>query len=519
LLILVGLVGLAGTWWVATPRSLVFQLCALASVAAGTVGQQGAATHIRQFYSTDSAAFNQAAARLVTQGINPYASSLASANRLLHPPSAYWTYTIDGGHVTHVSYPAGSFLLEVPFLALGMHHMVVDWLDLAAWVVTGLLLFVLLPASIRWFSVLLFAVPVFAAMFGAGGTDATFLPFLVLAVWRWDRFGLGKSAGLARWVGPVALGLACSIKQTPWFCIPFVVIGLVLEARGSGRRPLRLASVYLAVVVGVFAVVNLPFIVWGPDAWLQGTVLPFTHSLVADGQGLVTLVLHGTARGVSLPLLTVAGLLVLAALLAAMAVWYPHVKRVWLLLLPLSFFVATRSLSSYLLDLTPAAIVAAISVAPAPGPRARPVADRPGRALPVALGVVPVVVALGAIVVSVLAFASPPLDVAVRSVATSEQASVLDAVTLTVENTTDRPVTPHFMVAINSGHPSGFWRPTNHRVLVVAPHATATLTIVPTRFTWAPSRGTHWLVEAYSTSPDTLSTSGLLFWTLGKPQE
>ena len=38
-------------------------------------------------------------------------------------------------------------------------------------------------------------------------------------------------------------------------------------------------------------------------------------------------------------------------------------KRVWMLLLPLAFFVATRSLSSYLADLYPAAIVAALSVA------------------------------------------------------------------------------------------------------------------------------------------------------------
>jgi uncharacterized membrane protein len=514
LLVLVGVVGLAATWWVRTPRSLPYQLAALATVTAGAVGQLGAGTHARQFYTTDSAAFNQVAARLLTHGINPYASSLASANRLLQRPSAFWTYTVDGGHVTHVSYPAGSFLLEVPLLALGLHHMVVDWLDLGAWVVTGMLLFAVVPASIRWFAVLLFSLPVFAAIFGAGGTDAAFLPFLVLAVWRWDRFGLGKSAGLARWMGPVALGLACSIKQTPWFCVPFVVTGLVLEARASGRRPVRLASVYLAVVVGVFAVVNLPFIVWGPRAWLAGTLLPFTHSLVADGQGLVTLVLHGLARGVSLPLLTAAGLLVMAALLAAMATWYPQLKRIWLILVPLSFFVATRSLSSYLLDLTPAAIVAAISVAPAPGPLRQRAPARIPRVLVVA---VPAVSSLAAVVVTVLAFVGPPLELSVRSVSTSKQATVLDAVTLTVQNTTDRPVSPHFMVTIDSGHPEGFWHPADGRPLVLGPRAHATVTIVPGVFTWAPGHGYHWLVEAYSASPGALCTTGLMFWTLGKP--
>ncbi len=518
LVVLAGIAGLAATWWVRSPRTPVFQLLGLVSVMVGILGREGAGIHVRQFYATDSAAFNQVAARLLAHGINPYASSLASADRLLQHPSAYWTYTVGGGHVTHVSYPAGSFLLDAPLYALGLHHMTVDWLDLVAWLVTGALLFAFVPVAVRWFSVLLLAVPVFGAVFGSGGTDAMFLPFLVLAVWRWDRFGLAKGAGMARWLGPVALGVACSIKQTPWFCIPFLVIGIFLEARASGRRAWRLASAYLAVVVGVFAVVNVPFVVWGPRAWIEGTLLPFTHPLVADGQGLVTLALHGVAHGVSLPLLTVAGGLVLVALLAAMALWYPQMKRIWMLLLPLTFFVATRSLSSYLLDLAPAAIVAAWSVASAPEPTR--VAEHGGRAgnvrMPAILATA--VPALAAVVVAVLAFASPPLDLAVGSVNTSKTATVLNAVTLTVKNTSDQTVTPHFMVTINSAHPDGFWHALHRRPLVLGPHASTTVTIVPDGFTWAPTHGTHWLVVAYTSSPEALSTTGQLFWTLGKPK-
>jgi hypothetical protein len=33
----------------------------------------------------------------------------------------------------------------------------------------------------------------------------------------------------------------------------------------------------------------------------------------------------------------------------------------------------------------------------------------------------------------------------------------------------------------------------------------------------APSHGTHWLVEAYTSDPEALSTTRLLFWTQGKP--
>ncbi len=514
LLVLVGIGGLAGTWRVRTPRTSAFQLSGLISVIAGVLAQQGAAIHARQYYTTDSAAFNQEAARLLTHGINPYASSLASASRLLQTPSAYWTYTVDGGHVTHVSYPAGSFLLEVPLLALGAHHLVVDWLDLIAWVVTGVLLFVLVPVALRWFSVLLLAVSVFAGMFAAGGTDAVFLPFLVLAVWRWDRFGTGTSAGLARWVGPVALGLACSMKQTPWFCVPFVLIGLVLEARAAGRRPVLVAATYLSVVSGVFVAVNLPFIIWGPRAWLSGTLLPFTQPLVADGQGLVTLALHGVARGVALPWLTAAGMLVLASLLAAMVVWYPQMKRLWMLLVPLTFFVAARSLSSYLVDLLPAAMVAAVTVGSVSGSDRAGVPGRWRRRMRMSAMAVPVAAAVAALVVVVLAFVAVPLDLVVRSVATSRATTVIDAVTLTVTNTTDQSVTPHFMVTTTtSGHPNGFWHPLHRTRLVLAPRASATVTIVPDAPTSAPTYGAHWLVQAYTSTPEALSTTGLLSWT------
>ena len=371
LLVLTGIVGLAAAWLVGSPRSTGMQVSALVAVVVSTLGNEGIGIHARHFYSTDSAAFDQAGAKLLLHGIDPYTVTLGSLATLLKAPAQFWTYTVSGGHVDHVSYPAGSILLQMPALALGFHHEVVDWLDLFAWIVTGVLIFMLLPTSIRWVAPLLLLAPAFTGVFSSGGTDAAFLPFLVLAVWRWDRFGLGPSAGVARWMGPVALGLACSIKQTPWFCVPFIALGLVLEARRSERSPLRTVVPYLAIVGRRLRRREPPLRDLEPAAWARGTFLPFAQPLIADGQGLVSLVIHGIAHGVSLPMLTLAGLLVLAAQLAAMVIWYPAMKRIWLLILPLAFFVATRSLSTYLADLYPAAIVAAVSVAPAPWARRR----------------------------------------------------------------------------------------------------------------------------------------------------
>jgi uncharacterized membrane protein len=511
------LVGLAATWLVPSPRSAVLQWSALASASAATLGLEGVGIHVRQYYSTDSAAFNQVAAHLVMRGLDPYTHSMAAASQLLQTPSDYWTYTANGLHVDAVSYPAGSFLMQVPALWLGFHHQIVDWMDLLAWLVTGALVFVLLPTSLRWIGPLLVTVPVYAVVFGSGGTDAAFLPFLVLAVWRWDRFGAGRGSGLAGWVGPVALGLACAVKQTPWFCVPFLVIGLTLECRATGRRPLRTVSVYLALAAGAFLAVNLPYLVWSPSAWVHGTALPFAKPLVADGQGLVALALHGVTRGVSMPLLSVASALVLLSLLAAMVVWYPRMKRLWMLLLPAVFFVAPRSLLTYLLDLYPAAIVAAATVAPVVTARAsRSAHIRPAGWLRRPLGLAVLVPLVGAVVVSVLAFSSPPLQLDVARFYSSNSATLLNSVTVEVHNTTDQTVVPHFMVAIGGPHPTGFWRTLSGRPVVLAPHASTVVKLRPPTFTGAPTHGSYWLVQAYTDSPEALSTSPLQHWTLGK---
>jgi uncharacterized membrane protein len=386
-------------------------------------------------------------------------------------------------------------------------------MDLGAWLLSGILLFVLLPASVRWLSLFILMTATYAGMFSNGGTDALFVPFLILAVWRWDRFATGRGAGLAGWVGPIALGLACSIKQTPWFCVPFLVVGVALEARRSGRSPWT-AVRYLAIVVIAFAAVNLPFFLWGPHAWVQGSLIPFSKGLVADGQGLVTLAIHGSTGGVLLPLLSVAAALAFVALLAAFVIWYPRVRRVWLFLLPAVLFIPGRSLASYLLDFFPAAVVAAATVA---GPTSLAATASSARRW-VERGAVVVPLA-AAVAVAVVAFNSAPLKLAVVRFHTSNRTQGIDSVTVSVHNLTDHPVTPHFMVALNSAHPSGFWAATSPSGgLTLAPGASGLFTVRPSRYTWSPIRGAYWMVEAYTSTPNALSTSPVLKWRLGKIQ-
>jgi uncharacterized membrane protein len=513
-LVLLGLAGLAALW--ALPRFFANGMpwAALGAALLGVGIPQAVYIHVRQYYTTDSAAFDQKAARALLHGRNPYTTSMDSAAQLLHPASNFWTYLADGGHVTHVSYPAASFLLDVPAMALGFHHEIVDWMDLGAWLITGVLLFVLLPSSVRWLSVLVLMISAFGGAFSNGGTDALFLPFLVLAVWRWDRFGSAELGGLATWVGPIALGVACSIKQTPWFCLPILVIGVGLEANRRGQVPWRICIRYLAIVLTVFAAFNLPFVVWAPSAWVHGVLLPFAKPLVADGQGLVTVALHGLTGGVELTLLSVAGVLAYAALVAAFVLWYPRLKVAWLLLVPIVLFLPARSFSDYLIDFFPAALVGALTVASAPvrAPVEPGVVRRRWLAL-VAVGI-PLA---GVVAVCAVAFSSAPLQLSVARVRTSNATMRLDAVTVTVENLTGSTLTPHFMVALGSAHPTGFWTPTTGPgPFKLGPGATATVTLRPNSYTWSPTHGAYWLVEAYTVSPDALSTSPVQLWTLGK---
>lgn len=505
LMVLAGIAGTVATFAARSPRSPLLQRLAFCAVVVAVVFPQAVMIHTRVFATTDASAFDQAAARDLLHGRDPYTVSLSGAAHLLSVPARFWTYTADGGHVTHVSYPAGSFLVDVPSMALGMRHMVVDWTDLAAWVLCVALFFLLLPVSLRWLAGLLAMTPIFLGMFSAGGTDAVFLPLLLLAVWRWDRFADPTERGPARWIGPLALGLACAMKQEPWFCVPFLVTGVAMEARRAGRPPLATAARYAATVAGVFLAVNLPFVVWHPAAWARGTMLPLVGGLVADGQGLVSLATHGVSGGADLGMLAVAGALAYLALLGAWLRWYPVCKRVWLLALPVTFFFSPRSLSSYLVDLFPLAVIAAVSVR---GAATRPAASGSRGRIGMATAVVP---AVGVILACALAFASHPLRIGVDAAETTAGGRQLAAVTVTVRNLTGATVTPHFMVNPGAGT-SGFWQPSTGRPLVLGPGRIATVTLRAPVSVPAPQHGARWLVEAYTTGPDALTTSPLLVW-------
>ena len=98
-------------------------------------------------YGTDEIAFDQYAAQLVLHGINPYLHSMAPAFPLFHVSPNGYTFLLNGKPVTTLSYPALSFEVYLPLLALGVTIQAAVWVDIAAWALSGIILYAVLPRA------------------------------------------------------------------------------------------------------------------------------------------------------------------------------------------------------------------------------------------------------------------------------------------------------------------------------------------------------------------------------------
>lgn len=327
-------------------------------------------------YGSDDLYYNQFDARLVLHGKNPYTGEwLRAASAYFdtlaytplrrghfadprHYPSqlemdAIFTAYLANPHAnppevdpatTH-SYPAGAFLVDVPFVWAGVPSVAFEQILL----LLALFAAVIAVAPPRWR--LLVTLLLFATADGARavtGADFEIWPLALLA-FTWiarDR----------RWASALLLGAACAIKQTAWIAAPFYLLW-VWRTYGRTEAVRRGAA-----ALGVFLVINLPWIIASPGAWLSSLLLPISLPLLPDGSGIIGLSLTGL-----LPLAPswVYGLLELVALAGGL-LWY---WRTWPrhpfagLILPLvPLFFAWRSSERYFELLPIAGVLAAVLV-------------------------------------------------------------------------------------------------------------------------------------------------------------
>jgi hypothetical protein len=179
------------------------------------------------------------------------------------------------------SYPAGAFLLAVPFVWAGLPS-TQPLYALALLLLFGLLLW-WTPSGQRWLTALLLVSFSLAITLTLRSSFEVLCVLGIIAAWRLHpRHPI--------WAA-LLLGLACSVKQLAWLFVPFY---LLWTAHRAGWRQ---AGKNAILVGGTFLLINSPFLVLSPAAWASSILLPVTEPAFPSGVGLITL-----AQGGLLPL-------------------------------------------------------------------------------------------------------------------------------------------------------------------------------------------------------------------------
>jgi len=239
-------------------------------------------------YGTDVMAFAHGGAEILLEGNNPYQASPREVGAIAQRFGVSLTRTADGGVIDWlVSYPALHVLAYSTFLGVGLADL--RW---------GTLLIELIALVVIWRSLspkgrllaplVLLLEPFLSVIFTGGGvTDWLWVLPLALTALSLHRRSFGYAG--------IALGLACAVKQHPWFVVPFVLIWIIQTLRSEHDGVLnvearRSVGGFLSGLAAGFVLPNLPFIIWDPESWFQGVLSPALGNMVADGHGLAVLV-------------------------------------------------------------------------------------------------------------------------------------------------------------------------------------------------------------------------------------
>lgn len=469
--------------------------------------------HAAPSYGTDEIAFDQYAAVLAQHGLDPYVHSMTPSFTLYNVSPDGFTYHLNGTPVSTLSYPAFSFLPYVPFLLLGWSTQLAIVINSLAWCATTALLFVILPRDVRALGLVIGSIAAFGSFALGGVTDVFYIPLLIGATYHWT--GFVHRRGMSRYIGPVCLGLAMCVKQTPWLVAPFLFSGIVLEARSlrDRRATARVAGSYLCAAGLAFFVPNIPYIFMNPAAWMRGVLTPFSSDIVPSGQGFMGLSLFLHLGGGSIKAYSLLSIVVLALLLEGYIFTYPLLRPVTVLFASFVLFFASRSFGSYLFALIPVVIVGAVTTGNTelrskamnygisrerPPPKVGKSKHRTG-----------ILVGSGAIVTVVILalalFTRQPLLLRVTGVRTTGQLATVEQLQVSVTNTSGSIVRPHFTVG-EGGALTTFWQvaggPSSLR-----PRATATYILRSPNFQAQPSIGGGFDVVAFTSRPGSVSAS------------
>jgi hypothetical protein len=314
-----------------------------------TFAMVGFACIIAVPYHADAVAAVHRMAEIFLSGQNPYAVfDLPEALARFPYMDPELATHLEGRAVLHsYNYPALSFLVVAPFVALGMGD--IRWVYLGVMLVIAVV--VISRLRMAWRPMALATIVGNAIVIRQpilAGIDPTWA-LLVIGAWLALR---------SAWLSPVLLGLAFAARQTAWFVAPFY---LALVWQRSGRREaVRRALIAAAVATAV----NLPFLAIAPERFIDGVTAPILGALEPDGVGLVRFGLSGI--GPLLPRVAYGVLAVVAfgVLLAAFLRWRHRLASAPLVWPFLPLYFAWRSLQNYFVLATLFVFVADEELAP-----------------------------------------------------------------------------------------------------------------------------------------------------------
>jgi tetratricopeptide (TPR) repeat protein len=315
--------------------------CAIPTILLLVLGCYAQRYHLAQLengvLTADVRLYMDYAARVLSRGENPYTTDLYDAFRLNRAPFNLTTTLLDGDVTGRVAYPALSFLVFVPFQLLGISP---DWVYPMLLLLTLALVYRGSVVSLRPLALLPFFVDpryIHYALGGVSDIGWALLLMVMVHYWRAPR------------VRAIFYGLACAYKHQPWILAPFLLLRLWHEtppAKAPWRQQLRPLLTFSAISLAAFALVNLPFFVWSPAAWLRGVFEPVVAPMITFGQGLSALTMFGR---VNIPKNTYT-LMMIATLLVSLWVYHRHYRQLRLLLWiapGLLLWFSNRSLTSY----------------------------------------------------------------------------------------------------------------------------------------------------------------------------
>jgi hypothetical protein len=384
--------------------------------------------------ATDVYVFQDYAARLLLGGSNPYAHDLRPGFGVHHLWLMHSTPLLNGDFTGQLAYPALSPLLFALFQVLGLP----TWL-LYPLLLVATLVVLFLAAPEEWRPLILlpwFAEPRFLTYAFNGVNDYGWSLLLVLVVATWHK---PRQRGI--WYG-----LACAYKQQPWLLAPFLLIRLWREADGAPRQRLRDLARFGGWAAVPFILLNLPFVIMDPSAWLTGVTEPLSADMITLGSGLSAL----TTTGVVVLPKALHSILLWGGLgILAWVYWrhFPRLVELMWIAPGMAMWLGNRSLTAYWYFW---ALPLALALARAwrhPPTNEQPVADHRPTAL---------------VLASFLAFilaslwwygrTEPPFRVEVLP-RVDGSGEWVNRLAITVENTDDEVLVPRFSVQSKSKQP------------------------------------------------------------------